>query len=97
MRVWGHWLLETKANRIQNYYTDKLEKKRRQLAGVQSLFKSFAMQLEQNLGGEGDSSGRTFTGRTSGARGKLSRRGMPSKNAEGAVSLPDIHNRPVVA
>mmetsp|Transcript_146839 Transcript_146839/g.259521 ORF Transcript_146839/g.259521 Transcript_146839/m.259521 type:complete len:552 (-) Transcript_146839:223-1878(-) len=97
MRVWGHWLLETKANRIQNYYTDKLEKKRRQLAGVQSLFKSFAMQLEQNLGGEDDSSSRTFTGRTSGARGKLSRRGMPPKNADGAVSLPDIHNRPVVA
>mmetsp|Transcript_18638 Transcript_18638/g.33376 ORF Transcript_18638/g.33376 Transcript_18638/m.33376 type:complete len:552 (+) Transcript_18638:196-1851(+) len=97
MRVFGNWLLETKASRIKSYFTDKLEKKRRQLQGVQSLFKSFAMQLEQNLGGEGDSSGRTFTGRTSGARGKLSRRGMPPKNADGAVSLPDIHNRPVVA
>mmetsp|Transcript_158335 Transcript_158335/g.275073 ORF Transcript_158335/g.275073 Transcript_158335/m.275073 type:complete len:552 (-) Transcript_158335:233-1888(-) len=97
MRVFGNWLLETKTNRVTNWFNQKIESKRRQLQGVQDLFKRFAMQLEQNLGGEDDSSSRTFTGRTSGARGKLSRRGMPPKNADGAVSLPDIHNRPVVA
>mmetsp|Transcript_146840 Transcript_146840/g.259524 ORF Transcript_146840/g.259524 Transcript_146840/m.259524 type:complete len:553 (-) Transcript_146840:223-1881(-) len=97
MRVFGNWLLETKTNRVTNWFNQKIESKRRQLQGVQDLFKRFAMQLEQNLGAEDDSSSRTFTGRTSGARGKLSRRGMPPKNADGAVSLPDIHNRPVVA
>jgi len=98
MRVFGNWLLETKTNRVTNWFNQKIESKRRQLQGVQDLFKRFAMQLEQNLGAEDDSSSRTFTGRTSGARGKLSRRGMPQKHVDGgSVSLPDIHNRPVVA
>lgn len=92
MRVFGNWLLETKTNRVTNWFTHKIESKRRQLQGVQDLFKRFAMQLEQNLGAE-ESSGRTAR---SGARGKLSRRGL-TKNVEGTVSLPDIHNRPVVA
>mmetsp|Transcript_18823 Transcript_18823/g.34115 ORF Transcript_18823/g.34115 Transcript_18823/m.34115 type:complete len:562 (-) Transcript_18823:63-1748(-) len=88
MRVWGHWLLETKANRISNYYTDKLEKKRRQLNGVQQLFRSFSKQLEENLGGEEDgSSARTLTGAGSGARAKLEKRGGSLTKS---VDLPPV-------
>jgi len=87
-RVFNYWIIETKANRIESHYNSKYESKRRQLAGVQNLFKSFAMQLEQNLGGDDDSSSRTF---------RKSKKGMSSrmsKGAEGSVSLPDIHQRP---
>lgn len=96
MRVFGHWILETKANRINAIFNSKLDSKRRQLQSVQALFKSFAMQLEQNLGGEDDSSARTFTGRMSTGRGKIKQRGL-AKNGDGTVSLPDIHQRPAVA
>merc|ERR1712014_211417 len=48
-RCWTVWLLETMVNRVEKYYTNKMEGKRRQLNSVQSLFKSFAMQLEQGL------------------------------------------------
>merc|ERR1719484_253180 len=58
-RVFNFWLIETKANRIESHYNNKYESKRRQLQGVQNLFKSFALQLEQNLGGDDDSSARS--------------------------------------
>jgi len=85
-RVWNNWLIETKANRVENHYNAKYESKRRQLHGVQNLFKSFAMQLEQNLGGDDDSSSRTD--RRSKKHGS-----KMSKGAEGTVSLPDINQK----
>mmetsp|Transcript_103597 Transcript_103597/g.195069 ORF Transcript_103597/g.195069 Transcript_103597/m.195069 type:complete len:578 (+) Transcript_103597:113-1846(+) len=88
MRVFGNWLLETKASRIKSYFTDKLEKKRRQLNGVQQLFRSFSKQLEENLGGEEDgSSARTLTGAGSGARAKLEKRGGSLTKS---VDLPPV-------
>jgi len=86
-RVFNFWLIETKANRIENHYNSKYESKRRQLQGVQNLFKSFAMQLEQNLGGDDDSSSRTNR------RSKHNKDKGLSKGAEGTVSLPDIHQK----
>merc|ERR1719231_489490 len=58
-RVFNNWLQETKTNLVESKFNKAIESKRRQLAGVQNLFKSFAMQLEQNLGGDDDSSIRT--------------------------------------
>lgn len=84
-RIFNNWIVETKANRVENHYNSKYESKRRQLQGVQNLFKSFAMQLEQNLGGDDDSSSRTY--RRSNKHGK----GM--SKTEGTVSLPDIHQK----
>lgn len=84
-RVFNNWIVEAKANRVAYHYNTKYESKRRQLHGVQNLFKSFAMQLEQNLGGDDDSSSRTYR------RSKHGNKGM-SKN-EGSVSLPDIHQK----
>jgi hypothetical protein len=86
-RVFNVWLIETRVNRIENYYSGKYESKRRQLSGVQNLFKSFAMQLEQNLGNDDESSGRTY--RTS--KGHRKNSGM--SKGDGSVSLPDIHQR----
>merc|ERR1719443_2781188 len=78
-RIFIFWLIETKANRVENHYNSKYESKRRQLKGVQNLFQSFAMQLEQSLGPDDDSSSRTYR--------------RSKKNKEGSVSLPDIHQK----
>jgi hypothetical protein len=86
-RMMNFWIVETKANRIENHYTNKYESKRRQLQGVQNLFKSFAMQLEQNLGQDDDSSSRSVR------RGKKSSTASMSKGADYGVSLPDINQK----
>jgi len=86
-RVMNNWITETKANRVEQHYNSKYESKKRQLQGVQNLFKSFALQLEQNLGGDEDSSRRAST---------RSRRGKDKgmvKGGDGSVSLPDIHQK----
>jgi hypothetical protein len=51
-QVFATWALETKVNGINHAFSNKYTSKKRQLQGVQNLFKSFAMQLEQNLGGD---------------------------------------------
>lgn len=89
MRCFNSWLIETKVYRVETHYKAKYDSKRRQLQGVQNLFKSFAMQLEQNLGQDDDSSSRTDRGGKH--RGKKS---SMAKGSEGSVSLPDIHQRP---
>ena len=40
LRIFSAWLIETKSNRVANHYTTKYESKKRQLLGVQNLFKS---------------------------------------------------------
>jgi len=88
LRCLNNWVIETKSNRVENHYNSKYESKRRQLQGVQNLFKSFALQLEQNLGGDDDSSSRTNrrSVRSSRSKGKMTK-------SEGTVSLPDIHQK----
>jgi len=87
-RIFNNWIIETKANRVENHYNTKYESKKRQLQGVQNLFKSFAMQLEQNLGQDEDSSSRTYR-----KSKKHSSRSMPKSGTEGTVSLPDINKK----
>jgi hypothetical protein len=86
-RVLNNWLVETRVNRIECHYNAKYESKRRQLQGVQNLFKSFAMQLEQNLGNDDESSSRSQR-----TKKHKSVNGM-TKGGDGSVSLPDIHQR----
>lgn len=50
-RFFSSWLLETKVNNLMRIFHHKYTTKKKQLQGVQNLFKSFAVQLEQNLGG----------------------------------------------
>lgn len=91
-RCLNAWVIETKVYRVETHYKAKYDSKRRQLQGVQNLFKSFAMQLEQNLGQDDDSSSRTNRGaKHRGDRGSKSS-GM-TKGGEGTVSLPDIHQK----
>lgn len=87
-RCLSSWMLETKVNHVDRYYSNKMNHKRQQLSSVQTLFKSFAEQLEKGLGNiEGDTTDRTMTRRS---------KAMPGMSKDGgSVSLPDIHARPV--
>lgn len=83
LKCFSGWRLECQVYRVEKYFTSKIDAKRRQLDSVKSLFKSFAVQLEQGLGNaEGESSGRTQNSRRT------------KKGMESSVSLPDIHQRP---
>jgi len=88
VRVLGAWELTTKLNRIEKYYTSKMEGKRRQLESVKNLFSTFADSLEEGLGGvDGDSSCR---GETRARRSKQ----LLQRGAEHSVSLPEIRLPP---
>ena len=83
LRCFTEWRLQTRVNKLDKIYAGKLAHKRQQLASVQTLFKSFAKQLEEGLGNiEGETSARSTTRRSKG----LTKDG-------GTVSLPNIHAR----
>lgn len=90
-RVLNFWVIETKSNKLEGYYVQKLKKKRMQLEGVQNLFRSFAQQLEQNLGDSDDETG--SQSRSHRRTKKHSSAGSQSKGGDG-VSLPDINQKP---
>merc|ERR1719491_1585809 len=61
-RTMGAWQLEAKLHHVEKYYSSKIEGKRKQLGSVQTLFKSFAKQLEEGLATvdeDGEESSRT--------------------------------------
>lgn len=81
LRVINRWQVEAKVNRVSKYYNQKMESKRKQLNSVQTLFKRFAVELDNGLGEvDGESSGRNN-----------SRRGKTGLTRD--VSLPDIRNK----
>jgi len=91
-QCWMAWQIEAKTKRIDKYYSVKIDSKRKQLASVQMLFKSFAEELDAGLKdidkeAAGDSSERLHQ--------KSKARGVGKSDAvyamAGAVSLPDIH------
>mmetsp|Transcript_16247 Transcript_16247/g.37448 ORF Transcript_16247/g.37448 Transcript_16247/m.37448 type:complete len:544 (+) Transcript_16247:71-1702(+) len=85
--IWA-WVTESKTQRIEKYYTQKIAGKRNQLLSVQNLFKSFATQLEKGLDNlEGDSSGRKEK--------RASRSQSVAALRQDSVHLPEINNRPV--
>jgi hypothetical protein len=90
LRVLTLWMTETRVNRVEVHYNSKYDSKKKQLRAVENLFKSFAIQLEQNLGPDDDSSSRSM-------RSKNKRRAKHddglTKGSEGTVSLPAIHQR----
>lgn len=51
-QIFSTWVLETKVHKLNHIFNQKYRTKKNQLTGVQNLFKSFAIQLEQNLGGD---------------------------------------------
>ncbi|CAE7744694.1 Oxr1, partial [Symbiodinium microadriaticum] len=48
-QCWMAWQIEAKTKRIDKYYSVKIDSKRKQLASVQMLFKSFAEELDAGL------------------------------------------------
>jgi len=88
----AHWRLAAKAERLDNFYKRKLDSKRKQVAGVQTLFQTFATQIEANLDVEADDEDAALESRRrrrhSGSRSTGS---LPRGSA--AVPLPDIHQR----
>lgn len=95
LRCCGVWQIEAKVARIDKYYHSKLDGKRKQLQSCQSLFKSFAAQLEQGLNAAQDeppaSSGRAKKEKAQ----KTPKESQPLSKTDGSVSLPDIHSKPV--
>jgi len=88
MRVMGVWIIEAKVNRIEKYYQNKIDSKRKQLGSCQALFKSFARQLESGLDQvtqDEDTPGRTNRSQRKSHRGE----GMSRSNPQTA-SLPAI-------
>lgn len=93
-RTLGVWQVEAKLHHVDKYYNAKIEGKRKQLGSVQTLFKSFAKQLEEGLAtveedGEESSRAHNSKKRSSGGHKDDSR----MSKGEGSVSLPNIHSR----
>jgi len=106
LRCVSLWMLESKVGRMGKYYTKKMEHKRQQLNSVQTLFRSFAKQLEEGLGNldgpdtrTGDSTDRVMTRRTGDSTDRvMTRRSKAGMHKDyGSVSLPDINQRPMHA
>lgn len=97
IRVLAIWQIECKVNHVDKYYNAKMEGKRKQLQSVQTLFKSFAKQLEEGLGKideGGESSGRTSKP-SRGEHGSRSRgeHGSRSRGEHSSSSKGDSHGR----
>jgi len=97
LRCIGVWQIEAKVARIDKYYHSKLDGKRKQLQSCQSLFKSFAAQLEQGLNAAQEEPAPASSGRGSKKEKsqKTPKETQSLSKTEGSVSLPDIHSKPV--
>jgi hypothetical protein len=51
MKTMGIWIEESRVSQVERYYQGKVNSKRKQLTGVQSIFTTFAKQLESGLAG----------------------------------------------
>jgi len=85
LKVWGAWLVDSKATTTLNNHLARIEGKRAQLVGVQQMFRKFATELETNLKASQDSSRDLREGPPPGAR--------RMQRTENTVSLPDINQR----
>jgi len=81
LNTFSAWVLGTKQIRVEQYFTSKMESRRKQLSSVQGMFKSFATQLETGLAPDSESG----------------RKGPAQKSDRQSVELPDINAKPVVA
>merc|ERR1719359_886767 len=77
------WTEFCKVERLLRYYSNRIEGKKHQLQGLQTMFKNFATQLESGL--------KDGTPRDGGAIKNGSKK---MSKSEGSVSLPNIHKPP---
>merc|ERR1711934_1234933 len=76
------WIEVTRVERMLRYYTTRVEGKKTQLQGLQTMFRNFASQLETGLK---DGTPRDGGSVKNGSSKKL------TKNSDQSVSLPNIH------
>merc|ERR1712195_181806 len=79
------WTEVTKVERMLRYYQNRVEGKKHQLQGLQTMFRNFASQLETGL--------KDGTPRDAAAIKSSSKK---MSKTDGAVSLPNIHKPPSV-
>merc|ERR1719171_2968451 len=48
--VFQNWATESALSKVMKHYAGKMDQKKHQLEAVQTMFKSFANQLEQGIG-----------------------------------------------
>merc|ERR1711907_890428 len=84
IHAWLLWTDVTKTERLLRYYQNRIEGRKHQLQGLQTMFRTFATQLETGL--------KDGTPRQDAALKNGSKKGM-AKN-EQSVSLPNIHKPP---
>merc|ERR1719321_1432010 len=77
------WTEFCKVERLLRYYSNRIESKKHQLQGLQTMFRTFASQLEQGL--------KDGTPRDGGSIKNGSKR---MSKTDGSVSLPNIHKPP---
>merc|ERR1719387_2946546 len=77
------WCEFCKVERLLRYYSNRIEGKKHQLSGLQTMFRTFATQLESGLK---DGTPRDAASIKNGSK-KMSK-------TEGSVSLPNIHKPP---
>jgi len=78
------WSEFCKVERLLRYYSNRVEGKKHQLQGLQTMFKNFASQLESGLK---EGTPRDSAAIKNGSKSKMSK-------SEGSVSLPNIHKPP---
>jgi len=83
IHAWLLWTDVTKVERMLRYYQNRIEGRKHQLQGLQTMFRTFATQLESGL--------KDGTPRDGGAI-KNGSKGM--KKNDQSVSLPNIHKPP---
>lgn len=86
LRCVGVWQIDAKVARIDKYYQSKLEGKRKQLQSCQTLFKSFAAQLEQGLS---DATEEAPSGNRSKSRKERPASGRPEPKERPPSGRPD--------
>merc|ERR1719382_783258 len=86
LHVFTQWSLDSRLSQIYNANIRRLDGKRKQLGKVQTMFREFAVQLEDGLKQslENDTHWATRPNRGGESRKQLSK-------SDGAASLPNIH------
>jgi hypothetical protein len=87
LKVWGAWRLDAQIEKLLHLHQSKIEGKRKQLHGVQQMFRTFAVQLEKNIQA-GDDSNRDLALGPPANYKKRYERGMTK--CEQTLSLPEV-------
>jgi len=87
LRFYSAWKLFAKLQITDGKFQRQIDFKRKQLVGVQKMFRDFAQQLESRLRSEKDTARELREGPGPSARKRLVK-------SEGTVSLPDINHKP---